>query len=85
MSDYCFCPILEARACRSLWQAVLLMAIKDAMSLPSQEQREAKVWILNARARFRLVCEGAGFDPDMIHEQFKAISEKKGIKIGRRI
>ena len=59
---------------RTLWQAVLLRAVRDALgdheAREPHAQRDAEAWIRGGGRDFRLVCDMAGFDPAHIREAF---------------
>ncbi|WP_321829770.1 hypothetical protein [Thalassovita sp.] len=77
-----------------LWQAVVWVAVADAVSSPvtptkQREQEEAYRWIAGAGRNFRFVCALAGMDPDFLPSALRAgriNSEdlKNLTKVGRR-
>ncbi len=62
--------------CRQLWKRVLCQMIDDA-TLPCKKKeaikirREATEWLLKDNRDFPIVCEHAGFDPDIVRENVR--------------
>ena len=62
-------PFHGARPEQSIWRAVILQNITDAMSQSQKREnlrykREALAWLTGKNRDFRTVCEYAGYDPD---------------------
>lgn len=62
---------------KKLWQAVLIVAIRDAMlSVSSQNSRTNKEyadrWLRDCGRDFRVVCTLAGMDPEFVSERYRA-------------
>lgn len=64
----------EAEACRALWQAVVMQAVRDAIkprSWPDAtglEKHLATEWFRGNSRDYRAVCDLSGIDPDMLRE-----------------
>ncbi|WP_170566230.1 hypothetical protein [Ruegeria atlantica] len=63
----------DIRACRALWQAVLLRLVRDLVSnAPNAVREEAERWVGPYPSRaFREVCDRAGLDADHIHRSLR--------------
>lgn len=62
----------------SLWNAVLLRALLDAVGpeFYRQDKRAkeaARIWFSRKSDDFRFVCEAAGLDPKIVHDKAAAI------------
>lgn len=77
-SDFEDWMILQCAECippeQSLWRAVLLQMITDAISnsaKPDQKRfrRDARHWLTRHSRDFRLVCEFAGYQPDWLQQE----------------
>jgi hypothetical protein len=77
---------MNGSAERQLWCAVIERALQDAIgevggvSGEQGRQRaaeEARGWILRGSEDFRVACEGAGYDPDVLHKRLIALIERE--------
>ncbi|WP_143155535.1 hypothetical protein [Loktanella atrilutea] len=66
---------------RQLWRHVLYAVFSDLES-SSEHVRQNRIfarrWVGKYPSRdFRMVCDLAGFDPDLVHAQFRKIADRK--------
>lgn len=82
----------DIASCRSLWLAVLGLALSEASKAPDprrkvflsnhhqskvyHERQRARHWLLNNNVDFRSVCSLAGLDPEWVRGQF--VDEETG-------
>ena len=72
-------PHVEARACRELWCAVLLTALRDLCQPggKSPQRDAAERWVGDwPDQNFRMVCHLAGIDPDWLHGALDRLVKK---------
>lgn len=84
----------EAKGCRRLWQAILLLMWDDARGayygnsvkpvVKVHIQRNAVDWFVNGGTDFRMVCWLAGLDPDALHQRALVALQAAGLLNGRR-
>lgn len=68
-------PTTDADHARKMWQAVILLAVEDALLTGAEnvkERHKADSWLRGMSKNFRLVCSLAGMDPDFIRDAYVA-------------
>lgn len=75
---------LHYDGCKNLWQAVIHMAVRDALGISGYKlddltKREALCWLTRKNTGFYFACDAAGYNPERVRERFlKAYEGKKG-------
>lgn len=67
---------------RSLWKAVILQAVTDAISSNKRteiqlEKKKATAWLFDPNQDFNIVCEYAGYSPAYVRDKARLIIEGK--------
>jgi len=67
-----------------LFQAIILQAFEDALNIHGSKQesyfkKDAHDWFLKNSEEFQFVCWNAGFDPDIILDQYNKLLKNKKI------